>query len=167
MVGRSNAGKSSLINAMANQKIAMVSSSPGKTRMLNFFQGPSYRLVDMPGYGFAKGAADEVVEWRRMIETFLATRTNLCGLFLLMDVRREWTQDEQSLLDWLSPRDLPCAVILTKSDKISNNEIRSAVVQMRKSAQREAVFAVSASKRAGLKEFEDYAYTHWVKEFEK
>lgn len=163
MVGRSNAGKSSLINAMANSRIAMVSSSPGKTRLLNFFQGPSYRLVDMPGYGFAARAGNEVNDWRRMIETYLATRTQLVGLFLVMDIRREWTTDEQDLLDWLSPRDLPCCIVLTKSDKLSNNEIRNAVLRVRKSAQREGVFAVSSSKREGLFDFEDYAYTNWVK----
>ncbi len=165
MVGRSNAGKSSLVNAMANSRIAMVSQTPGKTRLLNFFQGPSYRLVDMPGYGFTKRFGNEINDWRKLIETYLATRTQLVGLFLVMDIRREWTTDEQNLLDWLSPRDLPCCIVLTKADKLSNNEIRNAINRVRKAAQRESVFAVSSTKREGLFEFEDYAYTNWVKGF--
>src|SRR4051812_11511852 len=100
MVGRSNAGKSSVINTLAGGRLAKVSSTPGKTRLLNFFEHKEgYRVVDMPGYGFAVRSGDEVFSWRKMIESYLLERENLMGLMLIMDIRREWTDDEQMLMD--------------------------------------------------------------------
>src|SRR6478752_7250400 len=86
IAGRSNAGKSSFINALTRDKVAKVSSTPGKTRLLNFFNmADSYVLVDMPGYGFASRSNSEVLEWHEMIETYLMSRENLVGLILVMD----------------------------------------------------------------------------------
>jgi len=96
IAGRSNAGKSSFINGLAKSKIAKVSSTPGKTRLLNFFNmEDSYVLTDMPGYGFAARSGNELREWQQMIETYLTTRENLKGLILVMDIRRSWTNDEE------------------------------------------------------------------------
>ncbi len=99
-LGRSNSGKSSLINALTGRKtLAKVSSTPGKTRILNFFDfGPHYRLVEMPGYGFASRGGDEQRSWQRMIEDYLGGRQSLVGLVLIMDIRREMTEDEEMLM---------------------------------------------------------------------
>lgn len=96
MAGRSNAGKSSLINIWANTKIAKVSQSPGKTRLLNFFNmNNSYIIVDMPGYGYASRGGDEVTAWRKMVENYLKQRPQLAGLVLVMDIARDWEDDEE------------------------------------------------------------------------
>lgn len=88
--GRSNAGKSSLINQISDSKIAHVSQTPGKTRLLSFFNvREKYILVDMPGYGFSKRAGDEQRTWEGMVETYIREREQLKGLILVMDIRRE------------------------------------------------------------------------------
>ena len=121
--GRSNAGKSSLINVWANQKIAKVSQSPGKTRLLNFFSmGTSYIIVDMPGYGYASRGGDELKTWRKMVEGYLSQRPQLAGLVLVMDMARDWQDDEEILAQYVMKHDIPVLVALTKSDKFSKNE---------------------------------------------
>src|SRR5262245_31840721 len=91
LIGRSNSGKSSLLNGIAQERVAMISSTPGKTRLLNFFDaGDKYRYVDMPGYGFSARGGDEHHSWKPLIEGYLSARTNLCGLLVLLDVRRDW-----------------------------------------------------------------------------
>ena len=162
IVGRSNAGKSSLINALANSRIAKVSSTPGKTRLLNFYKAPRYRLVDMPGYGFAARAGAEQYSWQRMVESFLAIRENLLGLILVMDIRRDWTDDEENLLDWLEPRELPCVVVLTKADKLSRSAMFQHVNKVKINSRIDSVFTASALKRQGLFEIEDYIYKTWI-----
>lgn len=163
IVGRSNAGKSSLINTIAGSRIAQVSGTPGKTRLLNFYQGPKYRLVDMPGYGFAARSGSEQREWQKMIESFLAERENLVGLLLVMDIRRDWSKDERSLLDWLRPRMLPAAVILTKADKLSRSAMLQRIREIRKDSGIEAVFASSALKKQGVDEIEEFIFQTWIK----
>lgn len=164
ILGRSNAGKSSLINGVAGSKIALVSSSPGKTRLLNFYQAPRYRLVDMPGYGFSTRSGDEQASWQGMIEPFLSKRENLVGLLLVMDIRRDWSQDEEDLLEWLRPRALPVAIILTKADKLS----RSAALQRRRVIQdqsgHESVLLTSALKKTGFTELEEFIFSVWIKD---
>lgn len=163
IIGRSNAGKSSLINALGNSRIAQVSSSPGKTRLLNFYEGPAYRLVDMPGYGFAARSGDEQRGWQGMIEPFLAARANLIGLLLVMDVRRDWSEDEENLLRWLAPRDLPVVVVLTKADKLS----RSAGLQRIRAIQKQfgvgKILATSALKKQGFAELDAFLIKNWVR----
>jgi GTP-binding protein len=164
IAGRSNAGKSSFLNAIAKSKIAKVSNTPGKTRLLNFFsRGDSYVLVDMPGYGFAARSGDEMREWHTMIENYLSMREELAGLVLVMDSRREWTEDEELLKAYTDSRGLPMAVVLTKSDKLTRNEINQAVAKMKKAAGTEAVFMTSALKNIGQEEVEEYLYENWVK----
>lgn len=164
IAGRSNAGKSSFLNAIAKSKIAKVSNTPGKTRLLNFFsRGDSYILVDMPGYGFAARSGDEMREWHTMIENYLSMREELAGLVLVMDSRREWTEDEELLKAYTDSRGLPMAVVLTKSDKLTRNEINQAISKMKKAAGTEAVFMTSALKNIGQEEVEEYLYENWVK----
>lgn len=165
IAGRSNAGKSSFINALSKGKVAKVSSTPGKTRLLNFFaMEDSYVLVDMPGYGFAARSGDEVVEWHQMIETYLMNRVQLRGLLLIMDIRREWTEDEELLKKFSDQRGFPMAVVLTKADKMTRNHINQAVAKVKKMSGLSAVFPVSSLKKTGQDEVEDYMYDNWVKE---
>ncbi len=164
LVGRSNSGKSSLINALASSKIAKVSSMPGKTRVLNFFLvAHRYRLVDMPGYGFAARAGNEQSSWQVMVEDFLASRRNLQGLLVLMDIRRDWSEDEEMLLKWIAPRGLPCAIVLSKADKLSKTEILKRVKQLQKDSGLSAVFAVSSPKKTGFMDLEEFYYSQWIK----
>ncbi|XGC81517.1 ribosome biogenesis GTP-binding protein YihA/YsxC [Bdellovibrio bacteriovorus] len=165
IAGRSNAGKSSFINSLCTKvKIAKVSSTPGKTRLLNFFDmDDSYVLVDMPGYGFAARSVDEIEEWNQMIETYLMARENLAGLILVMDIRRDWTPDEELLKKFSEERGFPLAVVLTKADKMSRSQMLQAVAKIKKASGLSAVFPVSALKKTGQNEVEDYVYENWVK----
>lgn len=164
IAGRSNAGKSSFINALTRNKVAKVSSTPGKTRLLNFFNmEDSYVLVDMPGYGFAARSNDEVLEWHEMIEAYLMGRENLRGLLLIMDIRREWSEDEELLKKFSEERGFPLAVVLTKADKLSRNQIFSTVAKAKKFSGLSAVFPVSSLKKTGQDEVERYIYENWVK----
>ncbi len=163
IAGRSNAGKSSFLNSLANSKVAKVSNTPGKTRLLNFFsRGESYVIVDMPGYGFAARSGKEVREWHTMIETYLSIREELAGLVLIMDARREWTEDEELLKAFTETRGIPLAIILTKADKLSKNEIQKALSSIKKDSGSSAVFMTSALKKTGHKEVEEYLYEHWI-----
>jgi GTP-binding protein len=132
-VGRSNSGKSTAVNAIAGvRKLARVSKTPGRTQLLNFFAlGEGKRLVDLPGYGFARVAPDIQARWRRSLEAYLRDRASLVGLIVTMDIRRGITPLDDTLLRWLEPRDLPVAVLLTKADKLSRS---AALEQQRKVA---------------------------------
>lgn len=163
IVGRSNAGKSSLINGLARARVAMVSGTPGKTRLLNFYQGPHYRLVDMPGYGFAARSNSEQKSWKDMVETFLAVRGNLTGLLVVMDIRRDWTRDEENFLRWISPRGLSAAIVLTKADKISRSAALQAKSKIQKTSGAAHIFATSALKKQGFAELEDFIFKSWIK----
>lgn len=165
IAGRSNAGKSSFLNSIANSKIAKVSNTPGKTRLLNFFsRGDKYVIVDMPGYGFAARSGDEIREWHVMIENYLSTREHLAGLVLVMDSRREWTKDEELLKAYTDSRGLPLCVVLTKSDKLTRSESQKCLAAVKKAAAISAVFMTSALKKTGHKEAEDFLYENWIKE---
>jgi GTP-binding protein len=120
-VGRSNSGKSTAVNLVTGaRKLARVSKTPGRTQLLNFFAfGEDRRLVDLPGYGFARVAPDVQTRWRRSLEVYLAERESLVGLVVTMDIRRGLTLLDETLLRWLEPRELPVAVLLTKADKLS------------------------------------------------
>jgi GTP-binding protein len=120
-VGRSNSGKSTALNLLAGvRKLARVSKTPGRTQLVNFFAaGEDRRLVDLPGYGFARVAADVQDQWEQTLSAYLAERQSLVGLVLTVDIRRGLTQLDRQLLSWLQPRGLPLIVLLTKADKLS------------------------------------------------
>ncbi|MCP3984949.1 MAG: YihA family ribosome biogenesis GTP-binding protein [bacterium] len=127
VMGRSNVGKSSLLNRMvARRQLARTSSTPGKTRLLHFYEvalaGARLRLVDLPGYGYAKVSQQERRRWRGMIEAYLGERQNLRAAVLLQDARRDPQQDEIDLLAWLSEHQVPTVVALTKVDKLKAKE---------------------------------------------
>ena len=151
----------------------MVSSSPGKTRLLNFFDVDSkYRIVDLPGYGFAARSAEERTEWSEMVENFLTARRNLTGSLLIMDIRRDWTLDETHLLEWLMSRDLPLAVALTKSDKLGQSDIMKRKAKLVADLKQlnyiaAEIFVVSSLKRKGCQEIEDFMYKSFIKDNRK
>ena len=121
-VGRSNSGKSTAVNLVTGaRKLARVSKTPGRTQLLNFFSfGEGRRLVDLPGYGFARVAPDVQARWRRSLETYLRERASLAGLVVTMDIRRGHDAASTSSCCAGSSRGgLPVAVLLTKADKLS------------------------------------------------
>jgi GTP-binding protein len=127
LVGRSNVGKSSLINHLLNQKnLAKTSATPGKTRLLNFFVvDEKFLLVDLPGYGFAKAPKNEIETWSNAIETYINESHALRLILLLIDSRRGIGEEDQKLIDWAKHRNLKLLLILTKTDKLSRNEIKA------------------------------------------
>jgi GTP-binding protein len=122
--GRSNVGKSSLINALVGRKnLAKTSNTPGRTQLINFFSvNGKISFVDLPGYGFAKVARSVKKNWGEMIEAYLRQRTNLALVVLILDIRRVPSEDDLSLRDWLDHYRIPYLYVLTKSDKLSNNQ---------------------------------------------
>ena len=121
--GRSNVGKSSLINTLVNRKrIARTSSTPGRTQLINFFDvNGSLVFVDIPGYGYAKVPKKVRDQWAPMIETYLSTRKTLKGLILIMDIRRNPGLTESNFVAWLTDRQVPTILVLTKADKLSRS----------------------------------------------
>lgn len=162
VVGRSNAGKSSFINALTGHKIAKVSGTPGKTRLLNFFElNEEIYMVDMPGYGFATGDRLEVENWRAMIEEYLKERETLKGVLLIMDIRRDWAEDEQMLRDWLDHHKIEWGVILNKADKLSRSQIMArekAIVAQAGDIRR---FVMSSLKKTGVEEVKKLIFKEW------
>jgi len=125
-VGRSNVGKSSLINTLVRQKhLAKTSNTPGRTQLINFFLiNQRYVFVDLPGYGFARVPEAVRKNWGPMVETYLQERRNLCLVVLIMDIRRDITAGDLELLNWLNVYRIPVLPVLTKTDKLSKNQVR-------------------------------------------
>jgi len=122
--GKSNVGKSSLINTLVNRKkLARTSSTPGRTQSLNFFRiNEKISFVDLPGYGFAKVPLKIKRQWKPMVEAYLKTRKSLCLLVIILDSRREPTKDDLNLLEWLKFYEIPILVVITKIDKLSHHQ---------------------------------------------
>jgi GTP-binding protein len=127
--GRSNVGKSSLLNTLVRRKaFARVSRTPGRTREINFFRiNNGFVLVDLPGYGYARVSKEKKAEWRPMIESYLRRTTQLRGIVLLLDIRREPSDDDRAMLDFLAEVEVPTIVALTKTDKLSKAAARARV----------------------------------------
>ena len=152
--GRSNVGKSSLINLLLNRKkLARTSSSPGKTRTINFYQiNDAFRIVDLPGYGYAKVSRSLSENWGDMIETYLAGRQRLLKVVLLVDVRHVPTEQDVQMYQWLKHYGLDGVVVGTKADKISKNEIAKNSAVIRKTlglSETDLIIPVSTLKRTG------------------
>lgn len=164
IAGRSNAGKSSFINALVGSKIAKVSQAPGKTRLLNFFtMGQHYTFVDMPGYGFASRSGGEIEDWSLMIESYLKTRESLRGLLLIMDCRRQWDHEEKMLKVFCDQYGIPMIVILTKADKVSQTAAKKLALGIKKTALLESVFPVSNLENKAVREVEEFFFNSWIK----
>jgi len=123
-VGRSNAGKSSAINTLANHvRLAYTSKTPGRTQHLNYFSlGDDSYIVDLPGYGYAKVPPEAKRHWEALLSTYLQKREELCGLIVIMDIRRPLLELDETMLDWFAPTGKPVHILLTKSDKLSRQQ---------------------------------------------
>lgn len=131
--GRSNVGKSSAINALTGRKrLAFISKTPGRTQTINFFDlGEGLRLVDLPGYGFARVPQSVRAQWDRLVGGYLSGRASLAVLVIVMDARRPFTEHDVRMLDWAQPLDRPVLVLLSKSDKLSKRERAAALKRAR------------------------------------
>jgi GTP-binding protein len=156
--GRSNAGKSSAINTLTgNRKLARTSKTPGRTQLINFFSlSEEQRLVDLPGYGFAKVPVSVKKKWVRQLELYLQERQCLRGLVLMMDVRRPLQEFDRLMLDWAVSAGMPVHILLTKADKLKKGPAKSTLLQVRAELKEQAdmvsVQLFSALKKTGLEE---------------
>lgn len=128
-IGRSNVGKSSLINMLTNNKsLAKTSGKPGKTQLINHFLiNETWYMVDLPGYGYAKAPKTETRKWENFISQYILERPNLFCLFVLIDIRHEPQTIDLEFIDWLGENDIPFALIFTKSDKLKDTEVARSI----------------------------------------
>ncbi|MDD6882049.1 MAG: ribosome biogenesis GTP-binding protein YihA/YsxC [Firmicutes bacterium] len=152
--GRSNVGKSSLLNLLTNRKsLARVSGSPGKTRTINFYRiNNQFRIVDLPGYGYAKVSKSMSKEWGPMMEEYLEKRQGLKKVIQLVDIRHAPSAQDIQMYEYLRHYGLDGIVVATKADKVSNNEMQKCISVIRKALQlgpEDKVIPVSALKRKG------------------
>ncbi len=165
VVGRSNAGKSSLLNSLLKRNIVKVSSQPGKTQLINFFsKEDKYIFVDLPGYGFAGVSESERRSWRGMIEEYLSTREPLVGVILVIDGRRKWSDEEHDLRMWLHSEGINLVIAMTKVDKLKKNEIEKKKRELIASSETEFTFATSSEKNIGVSDLENFIYNNWIKD---
>ena len=154
--GRSNAGKSSALNTLTGQKaLARVSKTPGRTQLLNFFDCPSVRLVDLPGYGFAKVPLKVRKSWGSMVSGYLQRRDNLLGVVIVMDVRHPLTEFDQQMLGWVIEYQRLCHILLTKADKFSFGKAKSQMLAVQRAIGPQPGVSVqlfSSLKRTGVEE---------------
>ena len=134
VAGRSNAGKSSAINVIVNRRqFARTSKTPGRTQLVNFFVlDEGQRLVDLPGYGFARVSEHKRAHWRELMADYFEQRQSLSGLFLIVDVRRQLTEFDGLMLAFAEQIELPTHVLLTKADKLKRGQAATALLQVRK-----------------------------------
>lgn len=155
--GRSNVGKSSLINLLMNRKkLAKVSQNPGKTRTINFFNvNDAFRIVDLPGYGYAKVSKSEAEKWGPMMEAYLSSRPNLLKVLQLVDVRHAPSAQDRQMYEYLQYYGLDGIVIATKADKVSRNELAKNISVIRRDLKLgpdDIVIPVSALNKTGTEE---------------
>ncbi len=160
-LGRSNVGKSSLLNALVNRKkLARTSSSPGKTRLIHWYhvrfddRATSHEtlLVDLPGYGYARVSKVERKRWQGLVESYLDDRAPLTAAVLLQDIRRDVSEDETLLIDWLAEREIPVVLAITKIDKLKPMRRSARIREMKASIDlpKARIIATSASHKTGL-----------------
>ena len=152
--GRSNVGKSSLLNLLTNRKnLARVSGSPGKTRTINLYRiNDSFRIVDLPGYGYAKVSKSVTESWGSMMETYFQSRQGLVKVIQLVDIRHAPSRQDVEMYQYLRHYGLDGLVVATKADKVSRNEMQKCIRQIRGTlnlSQEDRVIPVSSLKRTG------------------
>lgn len=158
--GRSNAGKSSAINTLTdNTKLARTSKTPGRTQLLNFFSlSEDCRLVDLPGYGFAKVPKATKQAWDRNLASYLQERQSLQGLVMLMDIRHPLQQYDWQMIRWASESEMPVHLLLTKADKLKRGPAKNTLLQVQRELENEglseniSIQTFSSLKKEGLKE---------------
>lgn len=153
-LGRSNVGKSSLINSLLLRKgLARTSNTPGRTQSINFFLiNESFYFADLPGYGYARVSKEMRLDWRKMAEEYLTGRDELALCIQLIDARHGATTLDIQLNDWLVHQDKPHFIVATKTDKLSNNELRKSLTSAEKQLLGAKILAYSAQTRRGREE---------------
>ena len=158
--GRSNAGKSSAINTLVGMtRLAFVSKTPGRTQLINFFRLRNGAfLVDLPGYGYADVPEKVRRHWQSVLAAYLAQRTIICGLVLIMDARRPLTELDWQMLEWFGPTGKPIHILLTKSDKLTRSEAAKTLSAVKSEltpwAEQISVQLFSSLKKTGMEEAE-------------
>lgn len=157
--GRSNAGKSSALNCLTCiRQLARTSKTPGRTQLINLFtlSDEHRRLVDLPGYGYAKVALQVKRDWQKNLAHYLDVRQSLRGLVLLMDIRHPLKELDQTMINWCIDRELPVHILLTKADKLSRGQVQSTLLQVQKHyellEELLSVQAFSSLKKQGIDE---------------
>jgi len=158
-IGRSNVGKSSLINMLTAKKgMAKTSSTPGKTQLINHFKiNNKWYLVDLPGYGYARVSKTSKATWDKMIRDYLEKRKNLLTVFVLIDIRLDPQPIDLKFIQWLGEKLIPIAIAFTKSDKLSKQQVIYSVEQFKNSLRKDweelpMLFITSAEKKIGREE---------------
>ena len=162
-IGRSNVGKSSLINALVNHRnLAKTSGKPGKTQLINHFLiNKEWYLVDLPGFGYAKIPKSLRAQFHDMISNYLTNRTNLMCLFVLVDSRHKPQAIDQEFMQWLAEKGIPFVIIFTKADKLGKVALNKQIEAYKSEMQKEweelpETFVTSAEKKMGTQEIADY-----------
>ena len=162
-IGRSNVGKSSLINMITNKKgLAMTSSKPGKTTLINhFIINDQWYLVDLPGYGFARRSKEGREKLREIIEDYILEREELVNLFVLVDVRHEPQLIDLEFMEWLGENEVPFSIVFTKTDKLSALRLQTNVEAYKDKLNEiwdelPPIFITSSEKKQGREELVDY-----------
>jgi GTP-binding protein len=158
-LGRSNVGKSSLINSLLGEKLAKTSSTPGRTRSINFFQvrragkpAPELLFADLPGYGYAKISREISAEWPKFIEPYLENRPSLVLSIVLIDTNIPPQHSDEQLIEWLRAKNRSFVVVGTKSDRVSNNQLQNSIRKLTEHFQIERILPYSTKTGAGKNE---------------
>ena len=158
-LGRSNVGKSSLINSLLGEKMARTSSTPGRTRMINFFEvrrpgrpRPEWLFADLPGYGYARLPREQTAEWPKFIEPYLQARESLTLCIVLVDANISSQPSDMQLVEWLQHAGRRYAIVATKADRLSGNRLTHAIHRLQNDFQTEHILAFSARSGAGRDE---------------
>ncbi len=166
-IGRSNSGKSTAINAITGKKgLAKISKTPGRTQLLNFFQvNENLRLVDLPGYGFAKVSSNKKAYWEKMITHYLKIRKSLKGVIITMDIRHPLNDRDKTMLTWASHYQIPVYILLTKADKLTQAQaahtLKSTHQQLIIQNKTSEIQIFSALKSIGLEKVR-YKILNWL-----
>ena len=152
LAGRSNAGKSSALNALTqNPKLARISKTPGRTTEINFFKvNDSLKLVDLPGYGFAKSSSYKRKDWGPLLSEYFAKRKSLQAVIIFMDIRHPLKDIDKDMINLCNESRVPYIPVLTKSDKLSNNQKQTALSKVKKDLEGVDAIAVSAKDTIGF-----------------
>lgn len=163
-IGRSNVGKSSLINMLCNKKLAHTSGKPGKTKLINhFIVNNAWYVVDLPGYGYASVSKTDRIEFEKFISFYILERKNLVCLFVLIDIRLPLQAIDAQFMQWLAENEIPFCIIFTKADKLSKGEIQKNLSAFQKQMlltweDMPSYIVSSAEKKMGKDDILDYVY---------
>lgn len=159
--GRSNVGKSSLINSLLNRKkLAKISQTPGKTKLINYFLvNQNFYFVDIPGYGYAKVPKSEKNKWKKLIGDYFETEENISAVIMIIDIRHDPMDSDIQMIKYFTSLGLRQLLIANKSDKLSNNKVSSNVAKLKKMFSRESIFDIipySSTKNRNREKVLDY-----------